>query len=314
MPRDLDTCRASGWTVLVYNRLPLTRPTVTTRRTVRPRRGVFRVGCVRYLNARPLIEGLGESLKGLPRPSICLDVPSRLAEQLEAGRVDLALCPVIDYHRSRVPLEIVPVGGISCFGPTMTVRLFSKIPINRIREVHADSDSHTSVALLQVVLSQMNGSPPAIVPYDAQAKSPRPTAGSQPTSLLLIGDKVVTACPSGVDYPCQLDLGEAWHELTGRPFVFAVWMTRLGADLGPLPELLRRRLGENLGRLDTIAARSAPRFGWDEELAKRYLTQLMRYEIGPEEVAAMHLFCTQAHALGLLNQLQPLRVRWQHAA
>ena len=128
-------------------------PTKQSERPATAAKRVHRIGCVGYLNAKPLIEGL----EGLADPVVRLDVPSALVADLERGEVDIALCPVIDYYRSGQPLVVVPVGCIASDGPTQTVRLFSQVPIDSITRVHADTDSHTSVALLRVLLDEMYG-------------------------------------------------------------------------------------------------------------------------------------------------------------
>lgn len=264
---------------------------------VQPR--AWTLGCVSYLNAKPLIEGLDDT----PGLGITLDVPSRLLERLERGEADVALCPVIDYHRSRVPLEILPVGGIGCRGATLTVRLYSRVPFGSITRVHADSDSHTSVALASVILAGQHRVGPEIVPLPMSPED-------RIDSMLLIGDKVVTARPPAEQYPFQMDLGEAWRQMTGLPFVFAVWMTQAGSDLGQLPSILQSQRGRNAARIPQIVERYAAAHGWPTGLAQQYLSQNLCYEIAQPQLDAMRRFGSLAHGLGLIEQLQPLRLRW----
>ncbi len=266
---------------------------------------VRRIGSVNYLNARPLIDGLDSQADS----AIQFDIPSRLLEDLESGLVNIALCPVIDYYRSRQPLEIVPVGGIGSQGQTLTVRLFSRVPIKQIEAVHADTDSHTSVALLRLLLSKRFGITPQIMDYDTRQPAVDDSPQTQPPTMLLIGDKVVINKPSETEYPHQMDLGQAWHELTGLPFVFAVWMARRDADLGDLPDILERTRIENSKRIDQIVARHAAPHGWPTGLARRYLTRYMRFEIGPRELEAIERFAEMAHELGLIDNVRPLCVR-----
>ncbi len=58
--------------------------------------GAVRIGAVTYLNSKPLIEGLAELL---PDAELSLDYPSRLADDLEAGQLDVALVPSIEVLR-----------------------------------------------------------------------------------------------------------------------------------------------------------------------------------------------------------------------
>lgn len=263
-----------------------------------------RIGCVSYLNARPLIEGLDERAE----PRVTFDVPSRLLEDLETGQVDIALCPVIDYHRSKVPLIVVPAGGIGCRGATLTVRLFSRVPITQIARIFADSDSHTSVALLRVWLLRRHGLAPEIVPFHAREHVADGKIIDAPQAMLLIGDKVVTACPDESDYPHQVDLGEAWFEMTGLPFVFATWFARQDVELGDLPQMLQRQRELNANRIDEIVARHAEPRGWPKALAKKYLGSLLRYPVGEEELRAIELFGVWAAEAGAIAHARPLVV------
>lgn len=277
-------------------------------------RAVVRLGCVSFLNARPLIEDLTEhaAAAGQPALTVRYDVPSRLLADLESGDVDLALCPVIDYQRSRVPLAIVPVGGIGCDGPTLTVRLYSRVPFDRIETVHADTDSHTSVCLLRILLDRVYACRPRFIDHDARHAS---SHDASPAALLLIGDKVVHAAPPTERYPHQLDLGEAWHELTGLPFVFAVWMARQeaiehAATAQPLQAAARQLAAarlRNAGRIDAITARRAAAAGWPADLAAEYLGRMLRYDIGTRQVRAIEQFFAMAYDLKLIDAVRPLR-------
>lgn len=262
----------------------------------------YRVGCVSYLNSKPLIEGVDDH----PQTHVRFDVPARLLGDLETGEVDIALCPVIDYFRSHQPLAIVPVGGICCEGPTFTVRLYSQTPIDQVQTIFGDSDSHTSVALVQVVLEQRFGIRPRMVEYHAREQVAEGKIHEKPQTMLLIGDKVVTDSPLAVEYPYQLDLGQAWNELTGLPFMFAVWMARPGVDLGTLPERLTRQREINAEQLDAVVDRYAPAHHWPRELAHRYLGSILQYKIDDRHLEAMRRFGRYAVDRGLIDRFREL--------
>src|SRR5688572_112327 len=181
-------------------------------------RKTLRLGSVSFVNARPLIYGLD----ALPGVQLTLDVPANLLDGLRASRFDVALLPVIDYQRMD-GLVVIPAGGIGSDGHTLTVRIFSRTPIERIGTLACDPDSHTSVALARIVLARAYGLRPEFVELKRDAGD-----GATPhDAQLLIGDKVI--CEAPVGYAHQLDLGEAWKDLTGMPFVFAAWMGRAEA-------------------------------------------------------------------------------------
>jgi chorismate dehydratase len=207
----------------------------------------FTVAAVSFLNARPLIEGL-EREDGI---HLISDVPSRLLETLLSDRASVALCPVIDFQLSPIELDIVPVGAIGCDGCTLTVRVFSRTPMEEVTLVQTDGDSHTSVALLSIVFRELYGRMPEIRNLESADVN---GSAAPPNTVLLIGDKVVRSQPDPTLYTYQLDLGEAWQAMTGLPFVFACWMARADRDLGELPVLLDRCRERNRQRIREIAA------------------------------------------------------------
>jgi chorismate dehydratase len=253
---------------------------------------VLRVGSVSFLNAKPLIYGL-EHDDGV---KLSLEVPSRLLDGVREGRYDVALLPVIDYQRME-GLRLLTAGGIGCDGPTLTVRIFSRVPIPEIKTLACDTDSHTSVALARILFAELYGAVPEMTSL--------PAAGFADSSAakLLIGDKVVCEEPAG--YPHQLDLGEAWKRLTGLPFVFAAWMAREGVDLGDLPGRLRDAKGAGLADVDRIIARDAVPRGWPADVARRYLTQYLQFDVGPRHLAAIERY----HALAFQHGVLPHRPR-----
>ncbi len=257
-----------------------------------PTSGTLRVGSVSYLNAKPLIEGLDSD----PGIQLSLRVPSRLIEGLADQSFDVALLPVIDYQK--LPgLRIVPSGGICCDGPTLTVRIFSKTPIDRISTLSCDTDSHTSVALARIIFAERYHTAPRFV--DFSERGAPDASGSDAAAQLLIGDKVV--CQEPMDMPYQLDLGDAWKNLTGRPFVFAIWTARPGVDLGDLPARLDLARQRGLARVPEIVHRHALPHGWPQALALQYLTRYLKFEIGPAQLSAIEYFHALAARHGLID-------------
>ena len=251
------------------------------------KRRVLRVGSVSFLNAKPLIYGL----ERYDDVELGLDVPSALLDDLRSGRFDVALLPVIDYQRME-GLSIVPAGGIGCDGPTLTVRIFSKVPIEQITRLACDRHSHTSVALARVVMGEAYGVRPELVEWEAGT-------GTACEARLLIGDKVVCEEPAGFEY--QLDLGEAWKKLTGMPFVFAVWMARGGIDLRDLPERLKKAKREGLAHVREIVEEYGVTRGWPAGTAVKYLTEYLKFDVGERELAEIARFHELARKNGAIE-------------
>src|SRR5438876_5606106 len=82
----------------------------------------LRIGAVNYLNTKPLIYDLDQLA---PDAELILDLPSRLADQLAAGELDVALIPVVEYLRAGC-YTLIPNIAIASRGPVLSVTLFSK--------------------------------------------------------------------------------------------------------------------------------------------------------------------------------------------
>ena len=276
-----------------------------------------RIGCVSYMNTLPLIEGLGK----LADVRLTLTAPSGLSGLLDQGEVDVALCSIIDYQRTAKPMALLPCGMIGCDGPTMTVRIFSRVEPEKITTLHADADSHTSVALATLMLMGMGAPKPTIEPFDVdQFRAQKKDEIAQgddvwPEAMLLIGDKVVTDSPPAVWYPHQIDLGEAWKRQTGLPFVYAAWMCeadRANDDVVlSACDILDRQRRHNATRLDWIVNQRAPSRGWPVDAARHYLRSLLRYDVTDPYRAAIERFFDMSAAAGLLGERRP--TRWSDA-
>lgn len=250
---------------------------------------MVKLGVVEFLNSRPLIERLSQ------RPDVqCLfDVPARLPARLESGEVDAALIPVFDVLKSMGRLRVVSDACIASDGETMTVRVFSQVPPDRIRSLAVDVDSHTSVALARVLWRELYGRE-----LELRAAELRGAASSGFESVLLIGDKVVD--PARGRFAYEIDLGGAWRQLTGLPFVFAVWAApSTPPDRHELAELLSTARDGGVARAAEIAADDGPKLGWPVELARRYLTRCLCFTLDERAIAGADLFADYCRKLEL---------------
>jgi chorismate dehydratase len=252
----------------------------------------IRVGAVEYLNTKPLICDL-EQLA--PNLQLVLEVPSKLADLLAAKQLEVALIPVIEYFRSG-GYSVVPDLAIASRGPVLSVTLFSRVPWAEIRRVALDEGSRTSAALAQVLLRRKYGVRPEVMPLPME----RSAEEMDTDAVLLIGDRAMRACLPGFRY--AFDLGQEWHDWTGLPFVYAVWAVREGVDLGPVEAALHEAKRRGLARVGQIAAREAPKLGLDAGFCRRYLDNIIHFDLGPREQAGLHHYYMLACELGLARR------------
>ncbi|HDZ20164.1 MAG TPA: hypothetical protein ENH80_00640 [Phycisphaerae bacterium] len=257
-----------------------------------------RLAVLPYLAARPLIEGLDASAEVELIRSSSADMPRWLA----SDTAELAMLSPVDLQRFARPLVILPAGCIASDGPTMLVRLFSRVPPEDIQAVWTDPASHSTMGLAEVLWSMKYHRHLRTVPL-ATHLSDLPADAE---AILLTGDCVVADPPLGFDY--QIDLGAMWQRLTGLPFVFAVWAATELAHAELLNELLldARELGRK--RLGEIAQRYGPAYGWPVDLARRELTQHLSYELTDEHLEGLQEFFDLAKTAGVIDSARPIQV------
>jgi cyclic dehypoxanthinyl futalosine synthase len=239
----------------------------------------LRAAAVSFLNARPLTAGLERS----ERIELVLAEPSRCAALLEAGEVDLALLPVAalagrDY-------ELVPGIAIGADGPVQTVVLAGEQSPVVWDEVYLDTASRTSQVLSRIVLHEMGLSPRFTqMPATDGIALARGTKGA-----LVIGDRAFEVRANQV-----IDLGREWTHATGLPMVFALWAARPGALSPEDVQEITRAAQHGLGLRTELAQAFARDRGGDPERYRRYLTQRIRYGLGPHELDGLEAFLAKA--------------------
>lgn len=248
----------------------------------------LRIGCVQYLNSKPLIHGY--------EGQVLFDHPSGLARDLAAGRLDVALVPTFEALRS--PHYTLAEGvGIASDGPVYSVFVAHRGPLAELRTVALDPASLTSVHLLQVLLREYHDVRPQLLDLSA---FPR-----EADAALIIGNQAIDFRQHDKDGYKILDLGEEWKRCTGLPFVFAPWLLR--PDLPHAVEVaadLRSLKAYGLAHLDEII-HAEPR---DPAFTRRYLTQHIRFELGAGEKAGIDKFRELLARHGFITDVQtPLR-------
>ncbi len=253
---------------------------------------MLRVGAVTYLNTKPLIEGLRELLG--ETGCLSLNLPSRLADDLVASRLDVALIPSVECFR-HPELEIVSDAVIACRGPVWSVRLLSRVPIREIRSLALDVGSRTSAALVQVLLWERYGLRPATIELGIEQTPEAVDADA----VLLIGDRAMH--PARGQYTEIWDLGDRWCRWTGLPFVFAMWVARKGSGTTQLASWLEQSRDLGLQKLNEIAHREAPAHGLKPNDLERYFAENLHFQLGARERQGLESFRIKADALGLVS-------------
>jgi len=227
-----------------------------------------------YANALPLVHYIKQVC---PQAELLCRTPRSSLEALVSGRIDAALVPVVDVF-SRPDIEIIPDIGICADGEVTSVLLQCRRPLAEVSTIELDPDSRTSNVLTQVLIRhhfKMSDR----VKYTSEA--------GQGDARVCIGDSALCAEPVCETY----DLADQWKQMTGLPFVFAVWaLSHSCTD--------RKKISRVLHRAKEIGCRSRPlltklcaqRLGLPRERCLHYLTNCLHYDLGSREQEGMNLF------------------------
>lgn len=295
---------------------------------------MLRIGCVKYLNALPLIRGWpGE---------IDFDYPSVLCQRLANGQLDIGLVSSFEFLRNPI-YRIVDGVSISSDGPVYSVVLAHRGEISKIEEIELDPASETSVNLLRCLLAERRLTPRLIRNIDFESVRPaglqpadssamqseewttaenisagradspgrvRPVADKMPMfrGRLLIGDQTVQFRQKHASEFHFWDLGEEWKRLTGLPFVYALWLIRPEvADAKSIAERLRALRDKNLANLDHLISEvvagggdPGPPMELHREFLSRYYRKHLRFNFGEKEKQGLQRFADLCAKHGVL--------------
>lgn len=232
----------------------------------------LRIATVPYLNVMPFVD----ALRSVVPCHVRHFPPSQLPGALE--RLDLDLCmlsvPAV------VEREIEPLEGasISSRGAVRSVVLRASVPPTLWTRVALDPNSVTSNRLARLLVEAVFERDPTYV-----------TGESSPVDAeVVIGDRALRTAQG----PWVFDLGEVWTDLTGLPFVFAVWVPgrRACFSRSELEEILAAARRRSIRYIARTISRRSPDFGGDVSLLRRYLTRHIAYRFGRVERKGMDRF------------------------
>lgn len=267
----------------------------------------IRTGAVSYLNTKPLVYGIdagphdldgssvsvGESDQ--PQLALSFDLPSRLADQLKDGNLEVALIPSIEAI-ANPQYTIVSDACIACDGPVWSVKLFSRVPPEQIRTLALDEGSRTSCGLVRILLDRLHHVRPELSPMPMTSVWQDATTDA----VLVIGDRAMGDGPA--HFPYSMDLGQAWRQWTGLPFVFAVWASRTRSDLDYIASTLSLARDAGVRAARELALRHAGDYRLSVDQCHDYLTNKLHFHLGDREKQAMTLYFHHAASMGLIAQ------------
>lgn len=246
--------------------------------------GLLRIGCVKYLNARPLIYGWpGE---------VVFDHPSALCERLASGLLDVALVSSFEFLRNPV-YTLVDGISISSRGPVHSVFVAHAGELSEIEEIEVDPASQTSINLLRCLMAEKGMSPKFVIRSRLiqRALTPR-------LAKFFIGDQAIRFRDESAGTFQFWDLGEEWQNRTQLPFVYALWLIRPEvASPKAIADTLRACRDNNLRELDLLIAAERE---FSPDFCQFYLTECLSYQFGAQEKEGLSTFRKLCEKHGIL--------------
>lgn len=255
--------------------------------------GPLRIGCVKYLNAQPLIFGWpGEVL---------FDHPASLCRKLADAEIEVACVSSFEFLRNPI-YKIADGVAVGADGPVYSVFLVHDEPLEDLRAITLDCASQTSVNLLRCLFAE-RGMSPTFVADAAPNQSPIGDGRAR----LMIGDQAIRFRERYAEKHGYWDLGAAWKKATGLPFVFALWLLRPElSDISEIADRLRERRDENLRSLDQVIAAQTE---FTPPFCEFYFRSCLRFGFAEPEKAGLLLFRSLCEKHGILPANQtPLRL------
>lgn len=285
----------------------------------------LRVSAIAFLNPAPLLynfehEPFARELRS--RYQVHYTSPAECAAELHSGAADLGLIPIAELT-SR--LHVVPGCTIASLGEVRSILLLVKNPrslpepqaLQEIRTLAADIASRSSVSYLRTLLKHFYATDPLLLPHPADPLRMLATADA----ALIIGDPALLAREhrASIDAASPepllwLDLAQLWRELTGRPWVAAVWAVRPEALLdwgrdGERDQLatdLNASRTNGLRHIDELVSEWTPRLAVPPSTIRRYLTENIHYDLDPACLDSIRYFRRLAAELEILPPLPEL--------
>jgi predicted solute-binding protein len=249
----------------------------------------LRIGCVKYLNARPLIRGWPGKLE--------FDHPSALCQRLAKGQLDVALVSSFEFLRNPI-YRIVDDVSISSDGPVYSVVVAHRGEFSNIEEIELDPASETAVNLLRCLLAELGLTP--------RLTDGVPGSAGLPRARLIIGDQGISFRQNYAGEFQFWDLGEQWKNLTGLPFVYALWLSRPEVpDAKSIAQRLRELRNENLADIPAIVSEAvadvtANKQEITQEFLDRYYNEHLRFGFGTREKQGLQTFADLCAQHGVL--------------
>lgn len=238
---------------------------------------MLRLGRIPWINCYPVYAAIDRGLVPV-NAELVTGTAADLNDLLAAGELDVSVVSAVEYARNAAAYHLLPDLAITSDGPVHSVVLFSRRPVHELdgATVLRTSSSRTSVLLLELLCRHRFRVRPRFATVRAESSDLEALRGFPHEAVLVIGDAALLLASEG-RYPYKVDLGTAWKEWTGLPFVFAVWAARREADHAAVQAIHAALLASRswgLAHLDQLADAASANTGIARAVCRAYLGDL----------------------------------------
>ena len=238
---------------------------------------MLRLGRIPWINCYPVYAAIDRGLVPVDA-ELVTGTAADLNDLLAAGELDVSVVSAVEYARNAAAYHLLPDLAITSDGPVHSVVLFSRRPVHELdgATVLRTSSSRTSVLLLELLCRHRFRVRPRFATVRAESSDLEALRGFPHEAVLVIGDAALLLASEG-RYPYKVDLGTAWKEWTGLPFVFAVWAARREADHALVQAIHGALLASRtwgLAHLDQLADAASANTGIARAVCRAYLGDL----------------------------------------
>lgn len=277
----------------------------------------LRISIVQYLNTAPLVWGFTNGpLQG--KYDLSFTVPSQCAEDLRAGRADVAIIPAIEYQR--IPgLAILPDMAIASKNQVRSLLIVAKKPIEQVKTLALDSSSRSTQALTRILCAEKW----RIAPQFTEALPDLPEMLHNADAALMIGDPALrislaiekdswagapgqTVCHAATlgttssELLYVYDAVAEWRALTGLPAVLAVWTVRRELATAELTADFLASRDFGLAHLGEISYEASQDLELPQRALESYLRDNIDFSLDAENRRGLELYFQHAAKLGLI--------------
>ncbi|HEM49524.1 MAG TPA: hypothetical protein ENO27_04865 [Caldithrix sp.] len=243
--------------------------------------------------ADPLIQGIDDQF------NIIRDTPIGCVNRLIEGVVNSALIGTLDYAKGKGNWKLLPDICIASKGSFKNINLFFNKDIRDLSAIAIDSVDFTATTLLKIIMQEKYEINPEIITVNGTLTERLKKADA----VLISGNEAFNIQQSNKMY---IDLTDEWYDLTGLPFVYALWSVHEMVLHQSLSEKIKATVNNNLKNLNQTLVTSYRQSNEMNAVYADFVSRNIIYQFGLDEREAINEFFRFAFFFGQIDHIPDL--------